>query len=59
MTLKEMLDTSGAQYERFGFEQAALTLNCLRQARVADSSLLSKIQEFILVKQGQLEKAKT
>ena len=54
-----MLNSSGPQYERFGFEQAAMTINCLRLARINDASLLAKLQQFILIREGQLDKAKT
>lgn len=43
MTLNEMLDTSGEQYERFGFEQAAMMVNCLRAARLNNESMLAKL----------------
>ena len=59
MSLDEMLNSSGPQYERFGFEQAAMTINCLRLARINDASLLAKLQQFILIREGQLDKAKT
>jgi hypothetical protein len=35
--------SKGVNYEKFGFEQAALLLNCLRAARKQDVRLLTKL----------------
>jgi len=36
-----------------------MMINCLRAARLNNESMLAKLQEFILMREGQLDKAKT
>ena len=53
--LSELLKGKAQGYDKFGFEQAALLLNAMRSARIVDIELLSKMEEYILVREGQLQ----
>lgn len=64
MSVTQMLNSGGGgtvenpSFDKFGFEQAAILVNCLRTARVINVPLMDKIQQLLIIKEGSLDKAK-